>query len=234
MYRKKVFTSLLSSVLLLTVLHSYARAAVTQKGNFGFGADMGIGGVTKYMNGIDGAFALGVHLDTQYFLADRIALNFHFLWERYFYKIDSLEYNSTLGYYVLMKKDASLDIFPFVLAFRIYFPIGNALHGFAGAGPGFALYKIDLPRSNTEYRFLMNLQLGIEYEIHPNLTLKGMIDIMMPNIAPTDRGEKIMARFMIFAGVTSYMAYEPSFQAPVKQAPEKQAPVKQAPQQIRK
>lgn len=224
--------------ILLFSLLGTADAAITQKGNFGFGTNFGIGGVTKYMNGIDGAFALGVHLDTQYFVADRVALNFHFLWERYFYKIETLEYNSALGYYVLMDKDASMDIFPLVAAFRVYFPVGGALYGFAGAGPGFAMYKIDLPQSTTEYRFLMNLQLGVEYEIRTNLTFRGMLDIMIPNIAPTDRGEKIMARFMVFAGITYYMTSEPSSQAPAKQPtdkqPDKQTQTKQAPQPVRK
>ena len=193
MNRNRYTAVVCAAFFLLLIMHSTAKASVTQKGNLGFGGDLGVGGVTSYADGISGTLTVGTHAQVQYFFADRVAANFHFGWERYFYEIDTIRYNYFFGAFIPVKDTVPMDLFPFVFALNIYFPLSDSLHGFVGIGPGIAFYRIDGIRSGTETRLLVNMQAGAEYEVSNNLTLKGMVDILLPNISPRYSSERVMA-----------------------------------------
>ena len=54
--------------------------------------------------------------------------------------------------------------------------------------------------------FALDMNSGMEYEIVDRPALIGMIDILLPNLAPRKGGEKVIARFMFSVGVFYYLS----------------------------
>ena len=189
-------------VIMVSTTASYAETA--QKFNLSVGGYFGIGGATDmydYDNDDNGAFAFGIQPEMQFFPIDKLAINFRCLWERIFYDFDAWGRDF----------DVPVDVFPFIFGARYYFPIIDNLKLFAGGGLGFSIIQAYYPdwwrddkTPDPEIRFSLDINGGIEYEVVENLALTGMFDIFLPNLAPVDTGEDVIARFMFFFGVSYY------------------------------
>lgn len=198
------FNVLWIAVALIMLSTAALRAETAQKFNLSVGGYFGIGGATDmydFDNDNDGAFALGIHPEIQFFPIDKLSVNFRFLWERLFYSYDAWGRDF----------DVPVDVIPFLFGARYYFPIIDKLKLFAGGGIGFSIMQAYYPgwwggdsTPDPEIRFSMDFNGGAEYEVIENLALTGMFDIFLPNIAPVDRHEDVIARFMIFFGVSYY------------------------------
>ena len=208
---KRITRLHVSIIAIMVIMFSSAalQAETAKKFNLSVGGYFGIGGATDcydYDNDNDGAFALGIQPEIQFFPIDSLAVNFRMLWERFFYDYD-------YGYYSYYNRGMSIpvDVFPFIFGVRYYFPIIDKLKLFAGGGIGFTIMQAHYPGwwsgssdPDPEGRFAMDFNGGVEFEVIDQLALTGMFDIMLPNLGPLDSGEKVVGRFMFFFGVSYY------------------------------
>ncbi|RJO65865.1 MAG: hypothetical protein C4523_15135, partial [Myxococcales bacterium] len=98
-----------------------------------------------------------------------------------------------------------IDVFPFLPGVRYYFPFGDKFSAFAGLGFGATASKADTRGADTEGRLALDFHGGVQYEVIPHLGLEGSFDIMLPNLAPKDVGEKVVGRFFVMVGVLYYL-----------------------------
>lgn len=195
------------AVIIITVIFVLAsvrdiNAETAKQYSLAAGGYLGIGGATEFFIGRGGAFALGIQPEVQFFIFDNISLTYRLLWERIFYEA---RIRQNLTYKVI---DAPIDYAPFLLGIRYYIKIIDKLKAPVGMDLGCTWYKADMPGAASEARFAIDFYAGLEYEIIDNLGLSCMFNILMPNIAPLDRAEVVISRFMFFFGVMYYIRFD--------------------------
>ncbi|HOO73012.1 MAG TPA: outer membrane beta-barrel protein [Spirochaetota bacterium] len=191
---------LCSAIIMIGASPSHAETA--KKYNIGVGGYFGIGGATTFFDDRDGAFALGIQPEAQFFVIDNLSITYRFLWERIFYDV---RYWTGTRWKVY---SSPMDIAPFLFGARYYFPIMDRLKVYTGMGIGFTAYRVDIDDGRdtlSRFAFAMDFYGGVEYEVIDNLAVGGMFNIMLPNLGPLDHDELVVGRFMFFFGATYYI-----------------------------
>jgi len=167
-------------------------SGLAKKGQIAVGGDIMLGGVTPAFSGGDGAFAFGIEPMVLVFPIDNLAVFTRMpFWEGHFFKQD-LGFGQTFEY--------TVHWLPFLFGVRYYFgiPSVDALQLYGGAGLGGAVATAD---GGDEGYFAMDMHFGGQYEVVKNLGIDFNFDVFLPNIAPSDKRDKVTARFGVMGGV---------------------------------
>jgi hypothetical protein len=199
MKRVRYLTGILAALMVVVFSATSLHAATAKKFNLGVGGYFGIGGVTDYAWDDNGAFALGIQPEIQFFPIDNISVTFRCLWERYFYEYKWAFNNKRYAY--------PIDVIPFLFGVRFYTPpIFDKTKIFVGGGIGATaiIYHDERPGGgdSRDGFFAMDFYGGVEYEVINQLAIVGMFNTMLPNIA---NDTSLIARFMFFFGVQYYI-----------------------------
>ncbi len=189
---KKVLLSFAILFMFLMALGTAEASGLAQKGQIAVGGDVMLGGVTPWFDGGDGAFAFGIEPMVMVFPIDNLAVFTRMpFWEGHFFKQD-LGFGQTL--------DMDLHWLPFLFGVRYYYtiPSADAWQIYGGAGLGGAVATGD---GGSEGYFAMDMHFGSQYEVIKNLGIDMSFDIFLPNIAPSQTGTKVTARFGVMGGV---------------------------------
>lgn len=172
-----------------------AKAEVAQARDLGIGMNLAFGFGTEEQSLLDGGFTLGLEPVVAYFPIDKLAIFGKLGWRRIF---DDSNRNG---------KDNFVDMFAMIGGVRYYFQLHDRLYLYPGVGVGYNTIWVETggTMQKTDIKFGVNGHVMLEYEVADFFTIGGGFDFFSPNIAPNNKGEKIILNYSFMLGATYFL-----------------------------